>query len=203
MIAPRLTATTFAMTKKMTLVDKRRNKTRQKLCLSAAKIFVEKGIDATSIEDILIAAEVSRGTFYTYFSDKNDLVKAVTSPVYEFLIEAMGNIDLDNAQQVMEDVIEAYYQCWNWNSDALVLSFVMGSQHFPLIMELHNQFVAKLIAAIEFAAKSGLLRTDDAALTTMLIARTITPTLRALHRAPDFHRLFHESMQGLLLKSSP
>jgi AcrR family transcriptional regulator len=189
------------MTKEATLVNKRRAKTRQKLLSAAAKVFVEKGIDATSIEHIITEAEISRGAFYTHFADKNALVKEVISQVYEFLIDAVGKIKLDSPEQVMEDIFDAYFQCWCQNADALVLSSVMESQYFQLIKVPHNQFVEKIVAAVTFVEKSGLLRTNDARLCLALLARTITPTLRALHKTDDFEGLFHQSMKGLLLNS--
>lgn len=52
-------------------------RTRRVLLLAAAQLFADKGVDATSIVDITKAADVSNGTFYTYFSNKADVVAAV------------------------------------------------------------------------------------------------------------------------------
>lgn len=43
----------------------------------AQQLFVEKGIMATSVQDILTKANISKGTFYNYFSSKNDCLKAI------------------------------------------------------------------------------------------------------------------------------
>ncbi len=48
--------------------------TRRKLIETAGKIIGEKGLENTSIEEITEACGVSKGTFYTYFKRKEDIV---------------------------------------------------------------------------------------------------------------------------------
>src|SRR5574344_528773 len=43
---------------------------RKRLLASAYKLFTTKGINATTIQDIVDAASVAKGTFYLYFEDK-------------------------------------------------------------------------------------------------------------------------------------
>ncbi|EAU5747423.1 TetR/AcrR family transcriptional regulator [Salmonella enterica] len=44
---------------------------------AAQKLFIEKGFEATTISDIVEDAEVAKGTFYHYFSSKNDILSAL------------------------------------------------------------------------------------------------------------------------------
>src|SRR5690625_3336490 len=41
------------------------------------QLFVERGFLETSVQDILQAANISKGTFYNYFSSKNDCLIAI------------------------------------------------------------------------------------------------------------------------------
>jgi AcrR family transcriptional regulator len=50
---------------------------RRKLVESALLVFAEKGVDAPVIEDVIVAAGVSRGTFYNYFRTNAELLVAV------------------------------------------------------------------------------------------------------------------------------
>ncbi len=43
----------------------------------AQHLFLEKGFYQTSIQDIIQAANISKGTFYNYFSSKNDCLLAI------------------------------------------------------------------------------------------------------------------------------
>jgi AcrR family transcriptional regulator len=47
----------------------------------AFALFIEKGIMQTSIQDIIERAGISKGTFYNYFSSKNECVSAVLEQV--------------------------------------------------------------------------------------------------------------------------
>ena len=44
-----------------------------KLMEKALKLFTEKGVNNTSIQDIADEAGVGKGTFYLYFKDKYDI----------------------------------------------------------------------------------------------------------------------------------
>ncbi|WP_317933728.1 TetR/AcrR family transcriptional regulator [Sporosarcina aquimarina] len=48
-----------------------------KVILAAQQVFEEKGIIATSVQDILTAAGISKGTFYNYFTSKNACLLAI------------------------------------------------------------------------------------------------------------------------------
>lgn len=47
---------------------------REELLSAAAKLFLEKGLAATSVDDIVSAADVAKGTFYLHFASKEALL---------------------------------------------------------------------------------------------------------------------------------
>ncbi|WP_044640727.1 TetR/AcrR family transcriptional regulator [Risungbinella massiliensis] len=53
------------------------NNRKQQVINNAHHLFIEKGFQATSIQDILDYSGISKGTFYNYFSSKNELLIAV------------------------------------------------------------------------------------------------------------------------------
>jgi len=50
---------------------------KERVIREAYHLFIEKGVQATSIQDILDACGISKGTFYNYFSSKNELLMGV------------------------------------------------------------------------------------------------------------------------------
>jgi len=64
----------------------RRERMRSRLLASAMKLIAEKGPAATSIDDVISAAEVSRGTFYKYFPSPDALVRALAIDIANELI---------------------------------------------------------------------------------------------------------------------
>ena len=67
------------MTKSETLprTVRKRERTRGELVAAAERLVAARGLDALSIDDITEEADVAKGTFYTHFTDKDDLAAAV------------------------------------------------------------------------------------------------------------------------------
>lgn len=57
------------------------NRKKQHLIDAAYSLFIEKGYTATSIQDILDEAGISKGTFYNYFSSKTECLIAIMESV--------------------------------------------------------------------------------------------------------------------------
>jgi AcrR family transcriptional regulator len=58
----------------MNLRERRRAETRQGIQRHAVRLFVERGYDATTVNDVAVAARVSAMTVYRHFATKEDLV---------------------------------------------------------------------------------------------------------------------------------
>lgn len=59
---------------------------RARLLASAMRLIAEKGPASTSIDDVISAAEVSRGTFYKYFPSPDALVRELAVAIANELI---------------------------------------------------------------------------------------------------------------------
>ncbi len=53
------------------------SKTREKLIDVARQLFVHKGIENTTMNDIAAASDKGRRTIYTYFKNKREIYNAV------------------------------------------------------------------------------------------------------------------------------
>ena len=62
--------------------------TRKKLIETALNLLRNKGFDSINVEEITKAAGVAKGTFYTYFKRKEDIVLEISrAPFLEIQIE--------------------------------------------------------------------------------------------------------------------
>lgn len=61
------------------------NERKQHVIKMAHQLFMEKGYQATSIQDILNYSGISKGTFYNYFSSKSELLIALFKLIYKQL----------------------------------------------------------------------------------------------------------------------
>jgi AcrR family transcriptional regulator len=59
------------------------NERKQHVLKMAHQLFIEKGFQSTSIQDILDYSGISKGTFYNYFSSKNELLIALFKTIYK------------------------------------------------------------------------------------------------------------------------
>lgn len=57
--------------------DTRGALTRQRIIETAAELFHQQGVKATSVDDVLKASSTGKGQFYHYFSNKDNLVREV------------------------------------------------------------------------------------------------------------------------------
>ncbi|MDF9814944.1 TetR family transcriptional regulator [Streptomyces sp. SPB162] len=58
----------------LSLRERKKQKTRQSIRREAYRLFAEQGYEATTIDQIVAAAEVSHSTFFRYFPAKEDVV---------------------------------------------------------------------------------------------------------------------------------
>jgi AcrR family transcriptional regulator len=72
-----------------------REETRTRLLDAAAKVFIDRGIGAASIEEITDSAGFSRGAFYSNFADKDELILG--------LLDRMSKESVTEIEQLMID----------------------------------------------------------------------------------------------------
>ena len=66
---------------------------RRQIIDGARGVFLSKGFDAASMNDIARAASVSKGTLYVYFKDKERLFEAIVEQECEAQAEGIFDID--------------------------------------------------------------------------------------------------------------
>lgn len=89
-------------------------RTRRELARAAAELFIERGFDATTVEDIVAVAEVSPRTFYRYFPAKENVVLALGESRTDALLTALRSRPAGEAPlaAVQAAVAEAYTSGW-------------------------------------------------------------------------------------------
>ncbi|MFI0712089.1 TetR family transcriptional regulator [Streptomyces inhibens] len=85
MVSARTSATTPPGTPKIGLRERKKIQTRQAIRRAAYRLFEEQGYDATPIDQIAEAADVSPSTVFRYFPTKEDIV---LTDEYDTVLEA-------------------------------------------------------------------------------------------------------------------
>jgi len=89
--------------------DINRRKRVQDLIDAGLLLFLERGIEAVTIDEVAREAGMAKGNFYRYFRDKADLVEAVIEPVASTTRQAVQECD-DQLRQAngRDDAVAAY-----------------------------------------------------------------------------------------------
>ena len=72
------------------LRQRKRQQTRERLTRAAMALFLEHGFEATTLDDIAAAADISRRSFFHYFESKEDVVFAWQEESTTALIAAVA-----------------------------------------------------------------------------------------------------------------
>lgn len=67
--------------------------TKKKLVEAACGLLIEKGFDAINVEEITRAANVSKGTFYTYFKRKEDIVLEISRAPFRETVDEISRME--------------------------------------------------------------------------------------------------------------
>lgn len=86
-------------------------RTREALLTSARQVFVEKGFNAATVEEIAAGAGFTRGAFYANFADKSDVFWAVAEAEDELVFgdieAALDEVEDDEKLALVERWFEA------------------------------------------------------------------------------------------------
>lgn len=86
--------------------------TRQHLLIAALKCFAQRGYAATSVQEIVGAARVSKPVLYYYFSDKANLFQAVVDKAHDERYRilqaaaARGHSVAEKLEEIVADIFE-------------------------------------------------------------------------------------------------
>lgn len=87
--------------------DRRRIRTRAALMRAGQTLFAGRSVDGVSIDDIVEAADVAKGSFYNHFPDKDALARAIADEVRRgveaFVAQVTERVD-DPAERIARAV---------------------------------------------------------------------------------------------------
>lgn len=82
--------------------EREKERRRQQIMVAAKRVFVTKGFGGTTMEDIAREAELSAGTLYLYFKNKNELYVSLTLRVLQYMYIRLEHLQNDNETDLHE-----------------------------------------------------------------------------------------------------
>jgi AcrR family transcriptional regulator len=109
----------------MSKVQENKQFKREKLLSSAYSLFIRKGINDTSINDITENADVAKGTFYLYFKDKWDIQNKVIAEKSRLLFDEAiidtNNKNINNFPDRLINILDYIINSFVENKDLIKL----------------------------------------------------------------------------------
>ena len=175
---------------------------RARLLAVAGRLFSSRGFSGVRLDQIADEAKVARGTLYSHFDSKEELLLAIVQPVLERAVECLQRIpETASPREAVDGLLRSYFDLWRISPDALALAHRFEQPLPPDVMALHEVFVRLVVGVMQRAAGSGLLRLADPLLSARVLATTAVPLLQGVSGLPDPQAAFLDSMAGLLLRS--
>lgn len=158
----------------MTVADRRRRdrEARRNNILDAAeRVFLERGFDDVTVDEIAVEAEVAKGTLYLYFKNKHDLLLAFIHRRRRPILEAFGEAQAD-AKDGLDLVARLICAQLAWLADdsqdirRLVLRHMVegGAEELTPEVEAHHRMIERIIRtymnAIERGQRDGSIRSE-------------------------------------------
>lgn len=198
---------------------RRRENTRAKLVRASLDVFVEKGIDGATVDDLVKAAGFTRGAFYSSFSSKEEVFSALFDEVTDELLAianssvAAAVADVDGADEaailssndagvmiaVFEGIRPFGRQWYLLYSDAIARSLRNEDLRAELAVQrerMRDRIGALLTARLEVTGERALLPAED--LAQLLMGIFIDLLLREQMEQRDVTELAATTILGTL-----
>jgi AcrR family transcriptional regulator len=106
-------------------MQKRVQRTRNRLLQAALKAFGEKGVEATTIEDVTERADLGKGTFYRHFSGKEDIVVTLIAESVQRLVQEIRKAAgaRQGLQEVLAGLLQAHTAFFMHHREEFVMLF--------------------------------------------------------------------------------
>ena len=137
----------------------------QELLAAALDLFVERGFAATRLDDVAAQAGVSKGTLYLYFTNKEDLFKAV---VREHVLPLIGETEAmivgfeGSSTELLHAIMAGWWEKFGMTKlSGITKLMIAESSNFPEVAEFyHDEVISRCNAMIMRALVRGVERGD-------------------------------------------
>jgi AcrR family transcriptional regulator len=145
-----------------------RERRRQQIIVAAKKVFSQKGFNRATMDDIAGEAELSPGTLYLYFRNKEELYASLSFRILQYLqirIEHVQNLEDTGAEQKLDAMIEAMYDVYEFDPLVIINMFHLQSSEtlknlsdslLEEIKDLSQKSIGAIAKIFEAGIEAGL-----------------------------------------------
>jgi AcrR family transcriptional regulator len=141
--------------------------TREKILITASRLFSEQGYENTSLSQVARQAKVSKALIFWHFDSKEKLYRSALRKTLEPYFIDVDNLEGLSERQQIERLIDLFYDFVHENvySVRFFLSLTLRTERQPdevlgRVNELYRIFRNSLAEIIESGCRRGVFRTD-------------------------------------------
>lgn len=144
--------------------ERERERRRQQIIVAAKRVFTDKGFSRATMEDIAKEAELSPGTLYLYFKNKEELYASLSLRILQYLGIRIEHVEREEGLDPLtklDKLIEAMYDVYDFDPLMIISMFHLQSSETlknlsPQLMDEINSLSQASIAAIAGFFKEGI-----------------------------------------------
>jgi len=141
--------------------QRERERRRQQIAIAAKKIFSAKGFNKTTMEDIAREAELSAGTLYLYYKNKNELFASLSLRVLKFMNMRLEKVTQDQDATPEQKVMAlkgAFLDVYEF--DPLIVINIFHLQSSEILKNLSSELLSqiKTLSQGSIATISGIFK---------------------------------------------
>ncbi len=153
--------------------EREKGRRRQQIMIAAKRVFSSKGFNKATMEDIAKEAELSPGTIYLYFKNKDELCASLSLRIIQYLNIRLKHVssekDVEPEEQI-EALKEAMYDVYEFDPLMLINMFHLQSsetlknlspQLFSDIKELSGSSLEMMAGIFEKGINKGVFIDRD------------------------------------------
>jgi len=125
--------------------EREKERRRQQIIVAAKRIFSAKGFNKATMEDIAKEAEISPGTIYIYFKNKDELYASLSIRILQHLnirLEHVKNQNNLNDEQRIASLKDALYDIYDF--DPLILINLFHLQSSESLKNLSPELLSEI-----------------------------------------------------------
>jgi AcrR family transcriptional regulator len=133
--------------------ERERERRRQQIIVAAKRVFSKKGFSRATMEDIANEAELSPGTLYLYFKNKDELYASLSLRILQYLLIRLEHLNTETPLEIEERITglkEALYDVYEFDPLVLINMFRLQSS------ELLKNLTPELLSEIKELSKRSL-----------------------------------------------
>ncbi len=144
--------------------EREKERRRQQIIVAAKRVFSEKGFNKSTMEDIAQEAELSPGTLYLYFKNKEELYASLSLRILQYLHIRVEHVNKDADKGPVEKIkalTEAMFDVYDFDPLILINMFHLQSSETlknlsPSLLKEIEELSRKSLGAIARILQEGI-----------------------------------------------